>query len=98
LARRFIEHKAQVIVNFFHPVEVSKQTAHELRAFGAQVIRALVAQMHHVDRMFDEIEGKYGRLDILVNSAASAALCGIDEITVKPFNQVVAVNLKGAYW
>ncbi|TXG23656.1 SDR family NAD(P)-dependent oxidoreductase, partial [Burkholderia territorii] len=69
ICRRFAEQGAHVILNFFHSLDASKQTADELRALGAtvDVIRASVAQQAQVDRMFDEIERRYGRLDVLVN-------------------------------
>ena len=85
ICRRFAEQGAHVILNFFHSLDASKETAEELRALGAtvDVIRASVAQQTQVDRMFDEIERRYGRLDVLVNNAASGAL---------------DTNLKGAFW
>lgn len=100
IAKRFAERGAHVIINFFHSLEASKQTVEELRQAGAKVdaIRASVAQKHQVDRMFDEIESKYGRLDILVNNAASGALLGIDNIDEEHFDRAIDTNLKGAFW
>jgi NAD(P)-dependent dehydrogenase (short-subunit alcohol dehydrogenase family)/3-oxoacyl-(acyl-carrier-protein) synthase len=100
IARRFAEQGAHVIINFFHSLEASKQTAAELRAMGAEVdvIRASVAHKHQVDRMFDEIEAKFGRLDILVNNAASGALLGVEEIAEEHFDRAIDTNLKGTFW
>ena len=94
IAKRFAERGAHVIINFFHSLEASKQTVEELRQAGAKVdaIRASVAQKHQVDRMFDEIESKYGRLDILVNNAASGALLGIDNIDEEHFDRAIDTN------
>ncbi|WP_323119153.1 SDR family oxidoreductase [Burkholderia alba] len=100
ICRRFAEEGAHVIVNFFHSLDASKQTVEELRALGAtvDVMRASVAQPAQVDRMFDEIETKYGRLDILVNNAASGALLGVDDIESAHFDRALDTNLKGAFW
>ncbi len=100
ICRRFAERGAHVIVNFFHSLEASKETVQELRALGGQadVIRASVAQKKQVDRMFDEIAEKYGRLDILVNNAASGALLGIDDIAEEHIDRAIDTNLKGAFW
>ncbi|WP_063548970.1 SDR family oxidoreductase [Burkholderia territorii] len=100
ICRRFAEQGAHVILNFFHSLDASKQTADELRALGAtvDVIRASVAQQAQVDRMFDEIERRYGRLDVLVNNAASGALLGVDEIGAEHFDRALDTNLKGAFW
>ncbi|HEF5871062.1 TPA: SDR family oxidoreductase [Burkholderia cenocepacia] len=100
ICRRFAEQGAHVILNFFHSLDASKQTADELRALGAtvDVIRASVAQQAQVDRMFDEIERRFGRLDVLVNNAASGALLGVDEIGAEHFDRALDTNLKGAFW
>jgi NAD(P)-dependent dehydrogenase (short-subunit alcohol dehydrogenase family)/3-oxoacyl-(acyl-carrier-protein) synthase len=100
ISRRFVERGAHVIVNFFHSLEASKQTAEELKALGGKVdvIRASVAQKDQVDRMFDEIEAKFGRLDILINNAAAGALLGLGEITEEHFDRAIDTNLKGAFW
>jgi NAD(P)-dependent dehydrogenase (short-subunit alcohol dehydrogenase family) len=100
IAQRFAARGAQVIINYFHSLDESKKTLEEMRALGFQVdaIRASVAQKNQVDRMFDEIEAKYGRLDILVNNAASGALLGIDEITEDHFDRALNTNLKGSFW
>lgn len=100
ICRRFAEQGAHVILNFFHSLDASKETAEELRALGAtvDVIRASVAQQAQVDRMFDEIERRYGRLDVLVNNAAAGALLGVDEIGAEHFDRALDTNLKGAFW
>jgi 3-oxoacyl-(acyl-carrier-protein) synthase/NAD(P)-dependent dehydrogenase (short-subunit alcohol dehydrogenase family) len=100
IAARFAARGAHVIINFFHSLDESKRTAAALRDAGGQVdtIRASVAQKAQVDRMFDEIEAKYGRLDILVNNAASGALLGLSDITEEHFDKALNTNLKGAFW
>jgi NAD(P)-dependent dehydrogenase (short-subunit alcohol dehydrogenase family)/3-oxoacyl-(acyl-carrier-protein) synthase len=100
IAARFAARGAHVIINFFHSLDESKRTVAELRALGGKVdsIRASVAQKAQVDRMFDEIEAKYGRLDILVNNAASGALLGVDAIAEEHFDRAIDTNLKGAFW
>lgn len=100
IARRFAQRGAHIILNFFHSLEASKEAAAELRDIGATVdiIRASVAQKSQVDRMFDEIDSRFGRLDILVNNAASGKLLGVDEITEEHFDRALDTNLKGAFW
>ena len=100
IAARFAAHGAHVIINFFHSLDESKRTVAALRALGGKVdaIRASVAQKPQVDRMFDEIEAKYGRLDILVNNAAAGALLDVEAIAEEHFDRAIDTNLKGAFW
>ncbi len=100
IAARLAERGAHVIVNFFHSLEQAKQTKAELEAAGARVdiMRASVARKDQVDKMFNEIESKYGHLDILVNNAASGAFLPIDEVTDEYFSRALDTNLKGSLW
>lgn len=51
-----------------------------------------------VRALFEEIEGRFGRLDLLVNNAGlSAPAVPLDELDVEDWNRVVAANLTGAF-
>ena len=59
-------------------------------------MRASVAREDQVDRMFDEIEQRFGHLDILVNNAASGWLGPVEEITRERFSKALDANLLGS--
>ena len=96
IARRLAERGADVIINHFHSHEAAKQTKSELETTGSRVeiVRASVAQKHQVDQMFDEIEQKYGHLDILVNNAASGAFVPSSEVAEEHFARAIDTTSK----
>ena len=100
IARDLAERGAHVLINCFHSYDRAKQTQAELTALGARVdiLRASVARKDQVDRMFDEIEERFGFLDILVNNAASGSLGPVDEITPEHFAKAIDANLQGSFW
>src|SRR5438093_11998174 len=100
IAQQFAARGAHLLINYFHSHDAARQTRAELEATGATVdiIRASVAQQHQVERMFEEIEAKYGYLDILVNNAASGAFASVDEIKEEHLARALDTNLKGAFW
>jgi len=61
-------------------------------AFGLDVADAAAVQ-----RQFSAIAGQAGRIDILVNNAGMAIRKPSLELSVDEWNQVVAVNLTGAF-
>ncbi|UXY30476.1 SDR family oxidoreductase [Streptomyces sp. HUAS TT20] len=97
IAATLADHGAHVLVNYFHSHEQAKETQRELRARGAQVdlLRASVARPEQVDRMFAEIDERFGRLDILVNNAADGALVPGPEVTDAHLDKALDTNLKG---
>lgn len=73
-----------------------------LRSLGAEVLycRADVADRAARQRMLEEIKGKYGRLNVLVNNAgvAPAVRADILEATEESFERLIKINLQGPYF
>lgn len=100
IARQLARRGAHVLINCFHSYEKAKQTRAELEALGATVdlFRASVAKRDQVDRMFDEIEERFGFLDVLVNNAADGWLGPVAELTEQHFTKALGTNLLGSFW
>jgi NAD(P)-dependent dehydrogenase (short-subunit alcohol dehydrogenase family)/3-oxoacyl-(acyl-carrier-protein) synthase len=100
IARQLVERGAHVLINCFHSYEQAKQTRAELEALGASVdlFRASVAKRDHVDRMFDEIDERFGYLDVLVNNAAYGWLGPVAELAEQHFTKAIDTNLLGSLW
>ncbi|MGX1273261.1 SDR family oxidoreductase [Streptomyces phaeoluteigriseus] len=98
VALALAERGAHVLVNYFHSHEEALRTRAELVALGARadLIRASVARQDQVDRMFAEIDERFGHLDILVNNAANGALLPLDRITEADLDKALDTNYKGS--
>jgi NAD(P)-dependent dehydrogenase (short-subunit alcohol dehydrogenase family) len=81
--------------------DVLDKAAAELSAeTGGEVvgIAADIGDPASVRALFDEIEGKFGRLDLLVNNAGrSNSSVPLEEISFEEWSSVVAANLTGAF-
>jgi len=73
-AKLFAKEGAIVVVNCNKNVESANRVVQEITSNGGQAIfiKANVSKQDEVDRMFEEIENKYGTLDILINNAGVA--------------------------
>jgi enoyl-[acyl-carrier protein] reductase III len=73
IAVYFAERGADVVVNFFRNRNTAEATVAEVEKFGGRVmlLKADLGDLGDVDRLFDELDGTWGGLDILVHSAAS---------------------------
>ncbi|NCJ08719.1 glucose 1-dehydrogenase [Synechococcales cyanobacterium C] len=63
----------------------------------SQLIQGDVSAEADVIRMVDAVIAKFGSLDILVNNAGIQTESPSHEITIDSFDQVLNVNLRGAY-
>lgn len=66
----------------------------------AVYIRCNIADDRDRRRAFEEIEARFGRLDLMVNNAGVAPLVRQDvlEATEESFDRVLGINLKGTYF
>ncbi len=90
---------AYVIIS--HPPEdgESASVTDELRSLGtlANSFAADVSRAPDVQRLFSEIEGLYGRLDLLVNSAGLSSSAPLAELTEELWTETLDANLKSVF-
>jgi len=92
-----------VVINYSRSAAEADSTAAEVRALGAQAMahRADVADEPMVKAMVASTVERYGRLDVLVNSAGTTHFIphpDLDALTDEVWNDILGVNLKGTFF
>lgn len=87
---------AAVVINFFRKRDTAESTAEAARNLGvtAHIIKANLAEPEKIDRMFAEIEEKFGQLDILVNNAASGVARSAMELEPDAWDWTLNINTR----
>lgn len=87
---------ADIALHFGHSVEDALRTAEELRGLGRRVelFQADLAQPEQIRAMFALVHDAFGRLDVLVNSAAVYDRTPIDALTAEQWDRHMAVNAR----
>ena len=87
---------ADVIINYFRRRSAAEVTAQEAREKGvtAHIIKANVGDPEKIDSMFDEIEEKFGRLDIFINNAASGVARSALDLDTRGWDWTMDINAK----
>ncbi|MBI4662787.1 MAG: SDR family oxidoreductase [Verrucomicrobia bacterium] len=91
-----------VLINYSHSRKEAEGTAEEVRALGAQAIcfAGDVSEDGICRRMMDAAAQAFGRLDILVNNAATTRFIphgNLEEVLEEDWERILAVNLKGPF-
>jgi len=96
IALKLAKEGADVIINFFRRREAAEQTAEDIEKLGvtAKVIRANVGDPEKIDEMFDTISSSFGRLDILVNNAASGLPRSALDLDTKVWEWTMDINAR----
>ncbi len=77
--------------------DLAERVAEDLLSAGCEAIAMKfdVTDESQVDAGIREIAHKFGRLDILVNNAGTDVTKPIEEVAVRDWDRVIAVNLRG---
>lgn len=99
IAIRFAEEGARVVAADLVP-EAGQETVNLIIAAGGTALFLLVdvTQREQIQAALAEVETRFGRLDVLVNSAGIAGRGRIEAVADDLWERAVAVNLSGVYW
>jgi NAD(P)-dependent dehydrogenase (short-subunit alcohol dehydrogenase family) len=99
IARSLADAGADVAIHHHRAEGAAEEAAAEFRRLGvrAETFRADLTDPQQVDRLFEEVEAAFGRLDILVNSAALFQRKPLLEITVEDWDRVLDLNLRAPF-
>jgi 3-oxoacyl-[acyl-carrier protein] reductase len=104
LGRSIVEHLAaegcRVAVNYRRRGDEAEALAAEVaERFGveARAVRADVSREAEVFALFDEIEQRLGRVEVLVNNAAVCPTCPAKDLSLEAWNETIAINLTGTF-
>lgn len=99
IALKLAEHGASLVVNDIEGSPGAGEVAEEIRSRGreAVVILADISRAEEVSRLVEEAVAALGRVDILVNNAGIARDQLLLRMSDADWDQVLAINLKGAF-
>ncbi len=102
VALSYAREGAKVAVAYSRSSKEAAETMRELQGLGAEAlaIRADVTQHDQVERMFKQVRDELGPVRVLVNNAGRTYFIpyqSLDEITDKIWEEVMSVNLMGAF-
>jgi 3-oxoacyl-[acyl-carrier protein] reductase len=103
IALRLAREGANVAINYSRSEEDARQTAKEVEALGVQaiIVKASVANDQEVKEMIQETTDRFGRLDIVVNSAGTTNFVAhndLEGMKEEYWDRVMDVNVKGLFF
>lgn len=99
IALAFAAQGANVVIHHSNSDADAASAAEEARALGVEalIVKGDQAQPDDVTRMFGEIQARFGRLDVQVNSAAIFKKGDLLDISLEEWHDVIGVNLTGPF-
>lgn len=85
-----------IVINYARSKQAALDTAKEIEALGqrALVVKANVGKPDKIKELFEQIDEHFGRLDILVNNAASGVLRPLMELEESHWDWTMDINSK----
>jgi glucose 1-dehydrogenase len=91
---------ARVVIDYlFHP-EATAALEQQIVKLGSQAIgvKADVSKLADLQKLVDAAVSRFGRLDIMVNNAGIETRTSVLDTTEAQYDEVMAVNLKSAFF
>ena len=88
-----------IALHYNRSADEAKQSVEELRRDGAdaQAFEADVSQEADVERMFEQLTERFGRLDVLVTAAAVFSPKSLENVTAEDVRRQFEVNTLGTF-
>lgn len=99
IAECFVAEGAKVIISDIN-IEEAEKTAKELSQNGSEVsaIYANVSKLEDIEKSFQFIKEKYGRLDVLVNNAGIQIRNPSLDFKEEDWDKLIDINLKAVFF
>ena len=90
---------AHVAFNYFRSHRAAAETEREIRALGVEClrVRAHLGDSDKIAELFSQVESSFGRLDILVNNAASGVQRRLEDLDEKHWDWTMDINAKAPW-
>ncbi|WP_019242932.1 MULTISPECIES: enoyl-[acyl-carrier-protein] reductase FabL [Bacillus] len=97
-ALRLAKEGYDLVINYARSKTAALEVVKEVEALGrkALLVKANIGDVKKIKAMFEEIEATYGRLDVLVNNAASGVQKPILELEENHWDWTMNINSKGS--
>ena len=91
---------AAVTINYHHNKAAGEETLEQIARAGgtAQLVQGDVSRLEDIQQLIERTVQTFGRLDIMVNNAGMETRTSLLETSEHQFEQVMSVNLKGAFF
>jgi glucose 1-dehydrogenase len=97
-AERFLSDGARVVISDVDGAALAKAAGDLGHADDLRIVEADVSKRADVDRIVATAVKEFGRLDVMVNNAGVARNRDFLEISEAEFDDVMGINLKGAFF
>ncbi|WP_162909436.1 SDR family NAD(P)-dependent oxidoreductase [Aggregatilinea lenta] len=90
---------AHIVVHYGGSVDAAHATADEIEALGVEAlpVQADLSQPETINQLFEAVEARFGRLDVLVNSASNFMKQPLDVVGLDDWQITMAINLQAPF-
>ena len=99
IALKFAKEGANIVLNYRNSESEALELKNELDKLGSNtlIIKADISKFDEAEKLIKEAKNTFGKIDILVNNAGITKDTLIIRMKEEDFDNVIEVNLKGAF-
>ncbi len=100
IALKLAEQDYNIVINYKERQDKADEVVNLIRAMGRDCIsiRADVSDYSQVEKMFEKIFDRFGKVDILINNAGISVYGLLQDITTEDWHKVYGTNVNGMFY
>ncbi|WP_435169218.1 SDR family NAD(P)-dependent oxidoreductase [Paenibacillus glycanilyticus] len=100
IAHEFAKAGYDVCVNYNKSAEQAQEVVRQLLEYGvrAEAVQANIADLDQIAMLIEQVESRFGRLDVLVNNSGITRMKPFLETPPELFEEVINTDLRGLYF
>ena len=100
IALKLADKNYNIVINYKERKDKADELVQVIKSNGrdCMAIAADVSNYSQVEKMFDEIMARFGKIDILINNAGISVYGMLQDITIEDWHNVYATNVNGMFY
>ena len=99
VALKFASCGYRIVINCARSTDRLEEVKKEVEALGAEclAVQADVGNSNDCQRLFKEIESRFGHVDVLVNNAGISIIGLLQDLSFEDWNRILSANLSSVF-
>ena len=87
-----------IIVTYNKSKDKANNVLESIGSGNNMILKVDLSSVNSIKSMFDEINKRYGRLDLLVNNASFTKECNVENLSNSTINKIIDLNIKNFFY
>ena len=87
-----------IVITYNKSKDKANKVLEQISSGNNTIIKVDLKSVDSIKSMFNKINKKYGRIDLLVNNASFTEECGVEDLSSKTIDRIIDLSIKNVFY